>query len=149
MDTIRFSVYAPKPQQIVVFDFYLSGFLKTIFFNDNAKSTFAFASVSEAPIKIDYVPGVIPAQFKSMIDSGCEVKDITKIDLSFAKFWDVYGVKRGNIARTQKLWGKLSDHEKILAIGFIRKLKIVYDREGKQMPYPETYLSQRRWENEL
>ena len=81
--------------------------------------------------------------------SGCEVKDITLLELSFEKFWNNYGFKRGNIERTRKLWDKITEAEKIISLGFINKLKAVYEKEGKQMPYPETYLAQKRWENEL
>jgi hypothetical protein len=142
-------VYAPKTKQIVIYDFYLTGNIRAIIFNDNAKGGFVIASIQEAPVKINYIPGKIPAEFMGMLAAKCEIKDITNLDLSFIKFWNAYGYKRGNIERARKLWDKLTAHEKILALGFINKLKAVYDRERKDMPYPETYLSQKRWENEL
>jgi hypothetical protein len=148
-DVIRFSVYAPKTKQIVIYDYYLTGNLRNISFNDNAKGGFVIASIQESPISIMYLPGQIPIEFRPMIHAKCEVKDITNIDLSFTKFWNTYGYKRGNMERTKKLWEKLTAHEKILALGFINKLKSVYDTEQKAMPYPETYLAQKRWNNEL
>jgi hypothetical protein len=149
MEAIRFSVYAPKPKQVVIYEYYMSGFLKSIYLNDNCNGGFAIISIVESPIKITYEPGTIPPEFKKMQLSGCEVRDITTVDLSFEKFIDIYQYKRGNLVRAKKLHGKLSDHERILALGFIRKLKATYERERKEMPYPETYLSQKRWENEL
>lgn len=146
---ISFSVFAPKTKQVVIFEFYLSGFLKGIYFNDNAKGSFVIASIYEAPSQITYKPGSIPSEFAGMISAKCEVKDISTIDLTFEKFWEIYCYKRGNIERNKKLWAKLSSHEKILALGFINKLKAVYSREGKELPYPETYIAQHRWENEL
>ena len=149
MEALRFSVYAPKPNQVVIYEFYLTGFLKSIYFNDNSKGGFMMSSIVESPLRIVYAPGVIPPEFDPMKKAGCIVKDITEIDLSLDKFWNVYGYKRGNLIRTKKLWEKLSTHERILALGFIAKLKQVYERERKEMPYPETYLSQKRWENVL
>ena len=149
MESIKFSVYAPKPKQVVIFEFYMSGYLKAIYFNDNAKGGFVSNSIVEAPVKIDYISGKIPPQFDGMKQVGCIVKDISVIDLSFEKFWNTYAYKRGNLARSKKLWAKLSEQERILALGFIAKLRVVYEQERKDMPYPETYLSQKRWENEL
>jgi hypothetical protein len=149
MEVIRFSVYAPKIKQIVVYDYYLTGNIKAINFNDNANGGFIATAIDEAPIRINYIPGKIPAEFAGMIEAGCLVKDISTMDFSFDKFWQVYAYKRGNIPRCKKLWEKMSGHEKVLAIGFINKLRATYDREKKDMPYPETYLSQKRWENEL
>ena len=149
MENILFSVYAPVPKQIVIVEYYITGHIKAMMFNDNAKGGFVRTSINEMPHYIAYNPGTIPPEFAAMIKAGCEVKDITLIDLSFEKFWNTYGYKRGNIERCKKLWTKLSNHERILALGFVRKLKSVYEKEGKESPYPETYLSQKRWENEL
>lgn len=80
---------------------------------------------------------------------GCTVKDITHLDLSFEQFWKVYDNKVGNMRRCQKLWAALPRDEKIMALGFVPRLRNHYSRRGLQMPYPETYLNQRRWENVL
>lgn len=148
-EVIRFSVYAPIPKQVVLAEYYLTGYIKSISFNDNAKGGFVSASIRDIPFKIDYTPGTQPREFIAIVKGGCSVKDITILELTFEKFWNVYAYKRGNIERTKKLWAKITEAEKIIAIGFINKIKQVYEKEGKQMPYPETYLSQRRWENEL
>lgn len=150
-EVIRFSIYAPVPKQIVLVEYFLTGHIKAMHFNDNAKGGFVRASVIDVPFKIDYVPGSTQKhpEFLGIIKSGCEVKDITTLELTFEKFWNVYGHKRGNIERNKKLWTKMADSEKIIALGFINKLKAVYEKECKQMPYPETYLAQKRWENEL
>jgi hypothetical protein len=148
-ELLRFSVYAPVPRQVVIVDYYLTGHLKSLHFKDNANGGFLRASLSDIPFRIDYTPGKPQNEFVAIMKSGCDVKDITNLELSFEKFWNVYGFKRGNIARSRKLWDKTSDADKIIALGFINKLKAVYEKEGKQMPYPETYLSQKRWENEL
>lgn len=69
-------------------------------------------------------------------------------DLSFGAFWSAYGYKVGNKARVQKLWEKLSDAERAQAIRSIP----LYDRfllmkQNQDKLYPETYLRQRRFEN--
>ena len=148
-EILRFSVYAPTPKQVVVCEFYLTGHLKALHFNDNAKGGFIRTSIAEIPISIIYTPNKPQSEFAAIVKGGCEVKDITHLDLSFLKFWNAYGFKRGNIERTKKLWEKITEADKIIALGFVNKLKAVYEKEGKQMPYPETYLSQKRWENEL
>ena len=75
---------------------------------------------------------------------------VTKItvDLSFAAFWNAYTYKVGNKPRTEKLWEKLSDVDKAQAMKSIP----VYDQflamhPNQDKAYPETYLSQRRFEN--
>lgn len=70
-------------------------------------------------------------------------------DLSFANFWKTYNYKVGNKKRAEKLWNIMSEADKSMAI-----IKIaLYNQYLQQRPamerlYPETYLSQRRYENE-
>jgi len=79
----------------------------------------------------------------------CTVKDITNFDLSFTKFWDTYAYKIGKKARVQKKWNELSREDKIMALGSIRRLRNFYDAKRYDMPYPESYINGRLWENEL
>jgi hypothetical protein len=67
-------------------------------------------------------------------------------DLSFERFWLEYGHKVGKKMMTQNAWKKLSQHDKIAALIYIPKLKKIKEREGTQMPYPQTYLNQKYWE---
>ncbi len=71
-----------------------------------------------------------------------------ELDLSFDSFWNTYAYKVGNKLRTEKLWDKLSDIEKARVLKSIK----VYDqflefKKNQEKAYPETYLSQRRFEN--
>lgn len=73
----------------------------------------------------------------------------TKPDISFNAFWNEYNYKVGNKPRAEKLYNKLTETEKILAIGSIKE----YNRYLSRKPtierlYPETYLSQRRYDIE-
>ena len=70
-------------------------------------------------------------------------------DFSFQSFWNTYANKKGNKPRAQKLWKALNDVEKAKALNYIKK----YDNDlimnqGIQKLYPETYLAQKRFNNE-
>lgn len=70
-------------------------------------------------------------------------------DLSFNAFWDKYAHKVGNKKRVEKLWNGLSEPEKAAVFPAIKRYNFyLANRPGMQRTYPETFLSQRRWENE-
>jgi hypothetical protein len=72
------------------------------------------------------------------------------VDTSFEAFWNAYTYKVGNIPRVKKLWENLSNHEQILAIQTIKKYNAwLAKNTGVQKLYAETYLNQKRWENEF
>lgn len=70
------------------------------------------------------------------------------INISFDSFWSYYNKKVGDKAKCQKKWEKLVDAErtKIMEIlpAFLAGIK-----DKQFQPFPETFLNQRRWENEL
>jgi hypothetical protein len=77
---------------------------------------------------------------------------LTKItvQVTFKEFYDAYANKVGNKARAEKLFNALKDTERALIMEHLP----LYDaylaaRPRMEKAYPETYLSQRRWENEL
>lgn len=74
----------------------------------------------------------------------------TALEITFKDFWDAYGNKVGNKVRAEKIWKTLTDTEHLMIMEHLPK----YDRYLSVRPrmeklYPETYLNQRRWENEL
>jgi len=70
-------------------------------------------------------------------------------DLSFKKFWNDYAHKQGKKARAERLWKQLSLTERAKALAYIKKYdNFLYTNKGIAKAYPETYLSQKRWENE-
>lgn len=77
------------------------------------------------------------------------VKDVTAIDVSFERFWNLYGKKVGNKGGVEKRWSKLEWEEKVMALGCVPRMRQYYERKGLDLPYPETYVNQRRWENEF
>jgi len=68
-------------------------------------------------------------------------------DLSFNAFWNAYNYKIGHKARAEKLWKILPDNQRIAAVTYIQKYNsFLIDHPKQDKLYPETYLSQRRWE---
>lgn len=97
-----------------------------------------------------YKRGVeIEKMFPGWRKAGYVVKDITEFDASFERFWNLYGKKVGNKAGVEKKWGKLSWDERVMAMGCIPRMRRYYEQKGLDLPYPETYINQRRWENEF
>lgn len=84
-----------------------------------------------------------------------DLKTVFKIellptDLSFEAFWEAYGNKIGKKTRAQELWKLLSESDKQAALIGVKKYKQWKAlNPSVQMLYPETFLSQRRFENEF
>jgi len=73
-----------------------------------------------------------------------------KIELTFDMFWDKYDYKMGKKARVMKLWEALTETDKQAAMKGIVKYDMYLAGHTKmEKAYPETYLSQRRWENDF
>jgi len=69
-------------------------------------------------------------------------------DLSFESFWNRYNNKFGKKPRAEKLWELLNDKDRMLAYKYIQKYEqFLIQNPGINKKYPETYLSQRIWEN--
>jgi hypothetical protein len=69
-------------------------------------------------------------------------------DLSFDNFWNKYNYKVGNKKRAEKLWDQLSDADKAKVFTNINSYdNFLARRQNQEKLYPETYLSQRRFEN--
>jgi len=58
-------------------------------------------------------------------------------------FWEMYALKKGNVSRAVHLWSKLGLEEQRDMLRFLTAYNPVPTK-----PYPETFLNQRRWENE-
>lgn len=68
-------------------------------------------------------------------------------DLSFEAFWERYDLKVGKKDRAKKLWTQLPDMDKHQALKAIPRYNMWLIEKGINKVYPETYLSQRRFEN--
>ena len=85
-------------------------------------------------------------QLPKIVNKG-KLKEIT--DLTFDKFWADYGYKVGNKSRAEKLWNKLQEIERILVLESLPRYNYYLKTHPSiEKAYAETYLFQRRWENE-
>lgn len=70
------------------------------------------------------------------------------INIPFDEFWNLYLRKQGSKSRCEVKWNNLTDDERQKIItslpAFFRSI-----RDAQFIPYPETYLNQKRWEDEL
>jgi proteasome lid subunit RPN8/RPN11 len=70
-------------------------------------------------------------------------------DLSFQRFWEAYDFKVGKKKRAIKLWEELPDLERHQAIKSIPRYNFFLIERGINKAYPETYLAQKRYQNEF
>ena len=72
----------------------------------------------------------------------------TDINISFSEFWNLYNKKVGDKQKAEKKWIKLSNDERQKIIdtlpGFISSIK-----DKQFQPYPERYLNNSRWNDEI
>jgi len=69
------------------------------------------------------------------------------INVAFFEFWNLYNKKIAKV-KCEKKWNKLKDKEREEIMNTLPKfLKTIKDKQYQ--PYPETYLNQQRWEDEL
>lgn len=74
----------------------------------------------------------------------------TPPDLSFAAFWDSYGYKVGKKDKVEQLWKSLSEADKIACLKAVPKYnRWIAAKTNMEKAYPQTFLTQRRWENEF
>ena len=70
------------------------------------------------------------------------------INIVFDVFWSTYKRKQGSKSDCEKKWNKLKDGERQKIIDTLPAF-FASIRDEQFIPYPSTYLNQRRWENEI
>lgn len=85
--------------------------------------------------------------------AGGNARYFTTLDDSFAKFWAAYP-KKVSKPQAQKAWQKLKPDEDLLgrilqAIESQKKSDQWQRDKGQYIPYPATWLNNRRWEDDL
>lgn len=69
-------------------------------------------------------------------------------DISFDAFYNAYAHKVSKRSRAEAIWKQLPDPEKVKAIAFISHYNnFLIQSPGINKLYPETYLTQQRWNN--
>ncbi len=71
-----------------------------------------------------------------------------KQDLTFKSFWDTFAHKHGNKQRAERIWKLLNEVQKAKAISYIPTYKAMLITSNKDHLYPETYLHQKRFDND-
>lgn len=75
-------------------------------------------------------------------------KEKKELNISFDEFWNSYGKKVGAKNKCEKKWLALTDDERQEVIDTLPSF-LSGISEKKFVPFPETYLNQRRWEDEI
>lgn len=142
MQLQKFHVTHPNSAgSLAIISFNVENKLHSIEFTPDAAHQFIRRLLEELPTMID--------DLKRLKGLGCKLQHIKEIDLSFEAFWSYYSYKVGNKKRTEKLWKELTVQDQHAVLGSVRKYKIFIRSKGQEQCYPETYLNQRRWENEF
>ena len=119
-------------------------------FSDDATAHFRDVMLSHLVGVRHYHRGMTTEQlFPGWSKNGYDIAITGDVDVSFGAFWDGYGKKIGAKARCEKKWEKLQESDKVLAMLGIKKMRRYYNEHRLDVPYPETYIDQRRWENEF
>lgn len=80
-------------------------------------------------------------------DNGNVIKDVNN-NIPFDDFWNLYNKKVGDKKKCEKKWKALKDDQREIIMQTLPKwLKQFSDKQFQ--PYPETYLNQERWNDEI
>jgi hypothetical protein len=74
--------------------------------------------------------------------------ELVEQDLSFKAFWVAYSNKVGNKVRSEKIWNALTPTDQAKALSYIKRYDNLLLQGNIQKLYPETYLYQKRYDNE-
>jgi len=77
-----------------------------------------------------------------------ENENENRINIEFEDFWNLYAKKIGSKDNCEKKWNNLKDIERQKIIDILPEYLKQFT-ELQYQPYPETFLNQRRWENEI
>lgn len=72
--------------------------------------------------------------------------DNKEINIPFIDFWNLYDKKRGSRSSCEKKWNRLKDSEREEIMETLPNFKKSVS-DIQFLPYPETYLNGRRWED--
>lgn len=101
--------------------------------------------------QLTFVLKNLPRGYGDLVDFATKTKSTTTIipqDLSFAVFWKKYDHKVGKKDRAEKLWNSYSETERANILKSISAYDAYLAKTNQNKAYPETYLSQKRHENE-
>jgi len=109
------------------------------------------SEIKSSPKTADFYKAVFPFESKDLKyftkNKEFSVDEILQ-DLSFVNFWNTFANKVGNKPKAKKLFESLNDVDKAKAINYIKRYDNILAQSTIQKLYPETYLNQRRFDNE-
>jgi hypothetical protein len=134
----KYIVTTPAVTGDLTFEYDATGILVSFHNNAELKEEHCKWLYRHFPFVDDELPHTFPKS---------KITEVT--DLTFERFWREYDMKVGNKTRTEKLWNALPEADRMQVFErlpkYRRHLKL---HQGIMQAYPETFLSQRRWENE-
>lgn len=136
----------------IAFKFDLNGILRT--FENSAELTNKQLEwfATHIPTKESFIEPLIKSS-----DGKLKAEKLD-YDLSFASFWEEYGNKKGSKEQARRLYegDKVTENKRPVTEGdrlaifkILPRLNYHYQINKKELPYPTTFLNQRRWENEF
>ena len=150
---IKHTVTAPQLDGELIYKYDLDGILR-VFENNSlqlSENMLRFLAV-RSPMIEGWLPKM-QESFQREFGIKLHVQKID-IDLSFDSFWNFYGYKIGGPDESKKLWNgikKLKDGsaikeaDKIMIFRTLPRFKVFTDQKRTALPYPATYLRNRRW----
>ena len=90
------------------------------------------------------------SNYKSIdsIDKPINLKTNKPINIEFNVFWNLYDKKIGAKSKCETKWNKLSDETRVKIIETLPAFKSSI-KDIQYIPYPETYLNNERWNDEI
>ena len=82
------------------------------------------------------------------VKDECKVKDNSNINIEFDVFWNMYNKKVGSKSNCEKKWRSLKNGQRTKIIESL-PLFLSSIKDKQYQPFPETYLNQNRWDDEI
>lgn len=134
----RYVITSPEYTGEMIFGYDNEGVLKYYENNAELKTEHMVWLARNFPFADSDLPKIV---------SKGKVTEIT--DLSFEKFWKDYDYKVGNKKAVERLWYRLSESDRIAVLDHLPKYRYhLQINRGQAKAYPQTFINQRRWENE-
>lgn len=123
----------------ITFKYDLNGVLRQLEFDGDWVPELVQKIITKIPVRTEVILSDIA---KQKPENAWIFAELT--DLSFEAFYKRYPKKVGRKEQTEKMYNKLSEADKMVAILYISEL-IKLKADGTAFPYPATYLNQKYW----
>lgn len=127
------------------------GFIKMVEKSKNQHSSNIVAIVKNAKATTKALDKAVQKHSQKQCKSKDTIYKQETINLeqiTFDQFWELYGKKVGDKKKCNSKWDKLPDFDRQKIIDTLPAFKSKIT-DKKFQPFPETYLNQRRWDDEI